>query len=149
MMHCIADEAAARRFGGKLAQYLRVGDIIGLRGTLGAGKSTLTRGMLSALGFTEEAPSPSFAIIQPYAPPEVTLPLAHVDLYRIEDMSEVPELALDEYLADGALVIEWPERLGALFANEMLLLDLTVQDDGSRCLTATVPPAWKERWPLI
>lgn len=146
---CIADEGAMRAFGGKLAKCLRIGDIIGLRGALGVGKSTLTRGLLSALGYAEEAPSPSFAIVQPYAPPEVILPLAHVDLYRIEDMSEVAELALEEYLADGALVIEWPERLGAMFAEEMLLLDLTVADDGSRRLTATVPTAWKERWPLI
>jgi tRNA threonylcarbamoyladenosine biosynthesis protein TsaE len=149
MTYRIADEFAMQGFGGKIAKYLRIGDIIGLRGALGAGKSTLTRGLLSALGYAEEAPSPSFAIVQPYAPPEVTLPLAHVDLYRIDDPSDVTELALDEYLADGALVIEWPDRLGALFANEILLLDLTVRDDGSRRLTATVPTAWKERWPLI
>ena len=142
-----ADEAAMLAFGAAIAPLLRAGDVIALRGGLGAGKTTLTRGILAALGLQEEAPSPTFAIVQPYAPLEVNLPLAHVDLYRIDDVADLGELGLDEYLYDGALVIEWPERMGARLWPDTLILDIAVMPDGTRRLTATIPPAWKDRWP--
>jgi tRNA threonylcarbamoyladenosine biosynthesis protein TsaE len=72
-----------------------------------------------------------------------------VDLYRIEQAEEAEELGLDEYLADGALIIEWPERLGGRLWADALILDIAVRDECVRCLTATVPPAWKDRWPTI
>jgi tRNA threonylcarbamoyladenosine biosynthesis protein TsaE len=135
--------------GAALAPCLRPGDIVALRGGLGAGKTTLVRGMLRALGLEEEAPSPTFAIVQPYAPPDVSLPLAHVDLYRLDMPEEAAELGLDEYLLDGALVIEWPERLGAALWPDALMVDIAVApDDGIRRLTASVPPSWKDRWPF-
>lgn len=135
--------------GAALAPCLRPGDIVALRGGLGAGKTTLVRGMLRALGLEEEAPSPTFAIVQPYAPPDVSLPLAHVDLYRLDMPEEAAELGLDEYLLDGALVIEWPERLGAALWSDALMVDIAVApDDGIRRLTASVPPSWKDRWPF-
>ena len=133
--------------GAALAPLLRPGDVVALRGGLGAGKTTLARGLLSALGLEEDAPSPSFAIVQPYEPPEVSLPVAHVDLYRLDEAADVTELGLDEYLADGALLIEWPERLGTRLWLDALVLDVAVAPDGTRRLTATVPTAWKDRWP--
>ena len=133
--------------GAALAPLLRPGDVVALRGGLGAGKTTLARGLLSALGLEEDAPSPSFAIVQPYEPPEVSLPVAHVDLYRLDEAADVTELGLDEYLADGALLIEWPERLGRRLWLDALVLDVAVAPDGTRRLTATVPTAWKDRWP--
>nr|WP_246351833.1 tRNA (adenosine(37)-N6)-threonylcarbamoyltransferase complex ATPase subunit type 1 TsaE [Sphingobium subterraneum] len=134
--------------GASLAAVLAAGDIIALRGGLGAGKTTLTRGLLSALGLEEEAPSPTFAIVQPYAPPEVRLSLTHVDLYRLDGPDQAEELGLDDYLSDGALVIEWPDRLGERLWPDALLIDIAVDEDGSRRLTAHVPPAWKGRWSL-
>ncbi|MFT2568531.1 tRNA (adenosine(37)-N6)-threonylcarbamoyltransferase complex ATPase subunit type 1 TsaE, partial [Escherichia coli] len=65
-------------------------------GPLGAGKTSLARGLLAALGLIGEAPSPSFAIVQPYVPPEVRVPVLHVDLYRLEDVDELAELGLDD-----------------------------------------------------
>ena len=87
----------------------RAGDVIALSGPLGVGKTRLARGFLAALGHEGEVPSPSFAIVQPYE--ELDPPVWHVDLYRIEDPSEIDELGLDA--AGGAvLLVEWPERAG-------------------------------------
>ena len=74
----------AERIGAAIGAALLPGDVVLLSGDLGAGKTTLARAMLKARGLAGEAPSPTFAIVQPYAPPEVDLPIAHVDLYRIE-----------------------------------------------------------------
>ena len=137
----------AERIGAAIGGALIPGDIIALSGDLGAGKTTLARAMLKARGLAGEAPSPTFAIVQPYAPPEVDLPIAHVDLYRIEDIEELIELGLDDYLYDGALLIEWPERLGSEGWPGALLLGISGEGD-ARVLTATVPPAWGARWPL-
>lgn len=134
--------------GARLATVLRPGDAIALRGSLGAGKTTLTRGLLNALGLEGEAPSPSFAMVQPYEPPEVSLPLAHVDLYRLDEEADLAELGLDDYLSDGAMVVEWPERMGSRLWPEALILDIAIAADGTRRLTATIPPSWKDRWPL-
>lgn len=137
----------AAQIGAALGKVLRAGDVILLSGDLGAGKTTLARGILQQRGLLSEAPSPSFAIVQPYAPPEVDLPIAHVDLYRIEDRSELMELGLDDYLYDGALMIEWPERLGAEGWPGALSLTITGEGD-ARILTADVPKNWEKRWPL-
>ena len=137
----------AERIGAVIGAALIAGDVVLLSGELGAGKTTLARAMLKARGLAGEAPSPTFAIVQPYAPPEVDLPIAHVDLYRIEDIDELIELGLDDYLYDGALLIEWPERLGSEGWPGALLLGISGEGD-ARVLTATVPPAWGARWPL-
>ncbi|BBB10961.1 tRNA (adenosine(37)-N6)-threonylcarbamoyltransferase complex ATPase subunit type 1 TsaE [Sphingopyxis sp. FD7] len=136
-------DAIGAAIGGALAP----GDVVLLSGDLGAGKTTLARAMLKARGLAGEAPSPTFAIVQPYAPPEVDLPIAHVDLYRIEEPGELIELGLDDYLYDGALLIEWPERLGSDGWQDALALAISGAGD-ARVLTATVPPAWEARWPL-
>ena len=138
------DDVASR-----IASILREGDAIGLSGSLGAGKTTLVRALLRTLGLEGEAPSPSFAIVQPYAPPEVNLPVLHVDLYRISNQDDMTELGLDEARDDHILFIEWPERMGSYLWEDMLMIDLQEKADGSRLLTATVPPAWKERWPFL
>lgn len=134
--------------GAAFATVLNPGDVIALRGALGTGKTTFVRGLLRALGLEGEAPSPSFAIVQPYAPPEISMPLAHVDLYRLDEPGDAQELGLDDYLSDGTLAVEWPERLGEALWSHALLLDLSTMPDGTRRLTATVPPAWKGRWPF-
>lgn len=143
----LADETAMLMFGARIAGVLVAGDIIALRGDLGAGKTTLTRGILRGLGLAGEAPSPTFAIVQPYAPPEVRLPVAHVDLYRLDTPEDADELGLDEYLADGALVIEWPERIGARLWDDALVINIMPDARGGRGLTVSLPPGWRERWP--
>jgi tRNA threonylcarbamoyladenosine biosynthesis protein TsaE len=143
----LADAAASEDFGARLAAAVRPGDVITLAGPLGAGKTSIARGLLAALGLEEEAPSPTFAIVQPYAPPETRLPVMHVDLYRIEHVEELDELGLDEAREDSVLLIEWPERAPDRWPDA-LALTLDFAPDGGRRLTATVPTAWEGRWPL-
>ncbi|WHU03424.1 tRNA (adenosine(37)-N6)-threonylcarbamoyltransferase complex ATPase subunit type 1 TsaE [Sphingomonas sp. NIBR02145] len=132
--------------GRRLAGLARPGDVIALSGQLGAGKTSIARGLLAALGLEGEAPSPSFAIVQPYEPPEVRFPVLHVDLYRLDDPSEAEELGLDDARYDSLLIVEWPERLGEAAWHDALWLSLDVAPDGARVLTAKVPAAWKDRW---
>jgi tRNA threonylcarbamoyladenosine biosynthesis protein TsaE len=143
----LPDAAATEAFGAKLAAVLEPGDVIALSGDLGMGKTSIARGLLAALGLPGEAPSPSFAIVQPYAPPEVRLPVLHVDLYRIDDPAEIEELGLDDALYDSAVLVEWPERAAGRWP-EALALTLSAAPDGGRILTADLPASWKRRWPI-
>ena len=142
----LPDAAATEAFGAALAPLLRAGDVVALFGGLGAGKTTLCRGILGGLGFSGDVASPTFPIVQAYDPPDVRLRVWHVDLYRIEAPDEIAELGLDEALYDGALLIEWPERLPQLWPQT---LGLTIADAGpaGRSLTARIPAAWERRWP--
>lgn len=142
----LPDATATEAFGRSLAQLIEPGDVIALFGPLGAGKTTLARGILNGLGHSGEVASPTFPIVLPYDPPDTRVPVWHVDLYRIEEPSELDELGLEEARPEVALVIEWPERLPHLW-QESLRLTLEPRPDGSRALTAMVPPAWGNRWP--
>jgi tRNA threonylcarbamoyladenosine biosynthesis protein TsaE len=140
----LADEEATAAAGAALAAEARSGDVITLSGPLGVGKTALARGFLEARGHIGEVPSPSFAIVQPYD--ELESPVWHVDLYRIEDPSEIEELGLDS-AANAVLIVEWPERAGEGVWPEALRLSLDFGQDGERILTAKVPPSWEGRWP--
>lgn len=142
----LADPAASEALGEQLAALVRPGDVIALSGPLGAGKTSIARGLLAALGLDGEAPSPTFAIVQPYDPPETRMPVLHVDLYRIEDVAEIEELGLDDAETDSLLIVEWPERAPGRWPHA-LALGLDFAPDGGRALTAQVPAAWKGRWP--
>ena len=144
MIH-LQGPAETESFGRRLAAVLRAGDVVALYGDLGAGKTTLARGLLRGLGFEGDVASPTFPIVQPYE--ELGLPVWHVDLYRIEDPAELEELALDEALQDGALILEWPERMGHALWPHSLRLTLRRDGEGARNLTAEVPAAWAMRWP--
>jgi tRNA threonylcarbamoyladenosine biosynthesis protein TsaE len=135
------------RLGADLGALLRIGDVVALFGDLGTGKTTLARGIARGLGFTGEVSSPTFPIVQIYDGAGMRLPLWHVDLYRVGGSDELVELGLEEAREDSALVIEWPERLGAGLWPETLCLELKRAGEARRALTATVPPAWEGRWP--
>ncbi len=106
----LPDEAATARLGRAVAAELRRGDVVCLSGPLGAGKSTVARAAVRALTSPDEdVPSPTFTLVQTYAGPD--FPVAHFDLYRLHRADEAEELGIDEAVADGAALIEWPERL--------------------------------------
>jgi len=137
------DETAAA--AAALAQASRIGDVITLSGPLGVGKTSFARAFIAALGHAGEVPSPSFAIVQPYEALEP--PVWHIDLYRIEDPSEIDELGLDE-AAGAVLLVEWPERAGEDWWPNALHLSLEFAQGGDRILTAKVPPSWEGRGPF-
>jgi tRNA threonylcarbamoyladenosine biosynthesis protein TsaE len=141
----LKNEAATLAFGRKLAKALKPGDVITLSGALSAGKTTLVRGLLEALGYRGDVPSPSFAIVQPYE--SLSPPVWHADLYRIENPGELDELGLEDFSSDGVLIVEWPEHAGVGAWPNALALTLEVSQDGARTLTAEVPTAWEGRWP--
>jgi len=141
----LPDEAATAAIGSALSKIARAGDVITLSGPLGVGKTALARGLIGALNHQGEVPSPSFAIVQPYE--DLSPPVWHVDLYRLEDVSEIDELGLDS-AASAVLLVEWPERAGEAAWPEALALTLDFAPDGDRILTAKVPPSWEGRWPL-
>lgn len=140
----LQNEDDTRRLGGAIAAALRAGDVITLSGPLGVGKTALARAVVVALGHDGEVPSPSFAIVQPYE--ALSPPVWHVDLFRIEDPTELDELGLDAAI-DGVLIVEWPERAGANVFPQALQLTMEFERDGARSLTACVPPSWERRWP--
>lgn len=140
----LEDEKATADLGIRLAALARPGDVITLSGPLGVGKTALARGFVAALGHEGDVPSPSFAIVQPYE--DLNPPVWHVDLYRIEEPSEIEELGLD-CAADAVLLVEWPERAGANVWPDALALSLDFGRNGERILTAEVPPSWEVRWP--
>lgn len=113
----LLDLAAMQRLGEAIAAVLRVDDVVALSGGLGAGKTTLARAIIAALGHNGEVPSPSFAIVEIYDPPTLRLPVVHADFYRLEQVEEAAALGLDDYREGRALIAEWPENAGG-FAEE-------------------------------
>lgn len=141
----LPDFAASQALARRIAADLRAGDVVALSGGLGAGKTTLARGIIAALGHEGEVPSPSFAIIEVYDPPAVRLPLVHADFYRLEDPSEADEIGLDDYREGAALLAEWPEHAGG-FAHEpgCLSIQLESTENGRRAIV-TPGRDWLER----
>jgi tRNA threonylcarbamoyladenosine biosynthesis protein TsaE len=122
----LPDLPAMERFGARLAEQLRLSDVVALSGTLGTGKTTLARAIIAALGYQGEVPSPTFTIIETYDPPTVRLPLVHADFYRLKHPAEAEEIGLDHYRQGAVLLAEWPEMAGG-FADEPGCLSITLE----------------------
>lgn len=141
----LADEAATRRLGGRLATLAQPGDVVLLFGTLGTGKSTLARAFIRALtSADEEVPSPTFTLVQAY---EATpADIWHFDLYRLEKPEDAFELGIEDALVDGICLIEWPERLGPLTPRRRLDVVLSAgATETARRATLTSHTQWDKR----
>ena len=115
----LRDLAATEELAACCAARARIGDVLGLAGALGAGKTTFARFFIFARAGRElEVPSPTFSLVQPYALAGATV--WHFDLYRIERPDEALELGIEDAFADGISLIEWPERLGRLLPDDRL-----------------------------
>jgi len=130
--HCeiaLQDEEATLALGDRLARYVAVPQVVFLRGELGAGKTTFSRGFLRGRGHTGSVKSPTYTLVEPYEAMRDG-PVFHLDLYRLGNAQELTYLGVDDYLsAQGILLIEWPERA----ENELPLptLDITLTPEGS------------------
>ena len=120
----LPDLDAVTRLGAAIARQLTPGDAVLLRGDLGAGKTTLARAILEPLGHVGETPSPTFTLLQSYA---LTLPVAHLDLYRLKQPAEIEELGLEDALNAGAALIEWPEQAEDYMPHDALSVALSTE----------------------
>lgn len=128
-MRVTVDEAALVRIASLLALKVRPGDVLALHGDLGAGKTTFARALIRSLldDADAEVPSPTFSLCQTYHAPRMAI--AHFDLYRLSAAEEAEEIGLDETLARGLTLIEWPERLGGLLPDTRI--DIHLEETGT------------------
>ena len=134
-------QAAFDAYASAFARSLRPGDVVALRGPLGAGKTTFVRAVVRALHGSDDAvSSPTFVFRQRY---DGTPPIEHVDLYRIEDAAaELPDLALDDAFApDRIALVEWPERAAGRLPPDLIEVTIDGAGDGPRTVRITRPPA--------
>jgi tRNA threonylcarbamoyladenosine biosynthesis protein TsaE len=141
----LPDLTAMTDFGARIAERLRPGDVVALSGGLGAGKTTLARAIIAALGHAGEVPSPTFTILEIY--PELRVPLVHADFYRLDRPAEADELGLDDYREGAALIAEWPEHVGG-FATEPGCLSVALEIAGTGRRAIVEPgEGWQRRLP--
>ncbi len=141
----LADEAATRRLGARLASLLMAGDVLALAGDLGAGKTTLARGLIqAALGRCEPVPSPTFTLVQTYEPVQGAA-IWHFDLYRLTDPQELVEIGWEEALAGGFALVEWPERAGDALPDATLWLHLEEEGASRRAVFEGEAEFWSDR----
>ena len=119
----LSGPAATCALADRLAEVSRAGDVIGLSGALGAGKTVFARAFINHVAARadagpQEVPSPTFTLVQVYEFPQLTV--YHFDLYRIEHPEETYELGIEDAFADGVSLIEWPDRLGPLLPEDRL-----------------------------
>ncbi|MCL4156849.1 UNVERIFIED_CONTAM: hypothetical protein GTU68_056638 [Idotea baltica] len=141
--YSLADDGATRALGAAVGAELRAGDVVALRGELGAGKTTLVRGLIqSLLGVQTEVPSPTYNLVQMYELDALTL--WHFDLYRLETPDEVHELGWDD-TADGAALIEWPDRAGRHLPDWRLDVTLEIVGDARTAILEPRGEDWQTR----
>ena len=138
----LTGEAATGRLGAQIASGLSTGDLVALSGQLGAGKTTLARAILRALGVMEEVPSPTFTLVQSYH--TKTLAVYHFDLYRLSGAAELGELGIDEALDQGAVLVEWPENgLPVKLLENALRISISADSAQMRKVHLSGPERWR------
>jgi tRNA threonylcarbamoyladenosine biosynthesis protein TsaE len=124
-----------QRFGKELGHLARAGDVILLAGNLGAGKTCLTQGIAWGLNIDGYARSPSFVVMNEY---RGRLPMYHIDLYRLDNIAEIADLGLDDYLyGKGLCVVEWADKALDLMPPQNLLIKIDLLGENERKLELT------------
>lgn len=122
-----------RLLGRDLAGQLKPGDVVALYGDLGAGKTTFVQGILQGLGISDNATSPSFVIINEYQVKEKNYSVYHLDLYRLEDISEIEDLGIDDIMKNGSiLIIEWAEKMKELLPKDCVKIYFEITGENER-----------------
>lgn len=130
------DPEQTRRAGMRLGAMLQPGDLVGLEGDLGSGKTTLVQGMAVGWGSLEAASSPTFVLVNVYRRFKGGN-LYHLDAYRLSGVMEALDLDLDTLLADGPLVVEWADRISSALPVERLWVHLHWVADAQRDMVIT------------
>ena len=131
--------AETQTLGERLGKTLKSGDVIALIGDLGTGKTCLTQGIARGIGIApdEVVSSPSYILINEY---DGTIPIYHIDLYRLETAAEIAELGLMEYMdSDGICIIEWAERMEHALPENHIRIDIRWEDENVRHFTVQHP----------
>ena len=140
MDRLLKNERETLELAAELAAKLRPGNIVGLEGSLGAGKTTFARGAIHALGVPEETPvtSPTFALLHQYVG---RVPIAHADFYRLEDEAELEELGLDELIDQGTILfVEWGRKFSWVRDHASVWVDLELVSDEARRVQISMSP---------
>ena len=119
----LPDEAATAALAARIAALARAGDVIALKGELGAGKTSFARAFIRARGSAEAVPSPTFTLVQVYQFGDAAI--WHFDCYRLRRPEDAWELAIEDAFNEGISLIEWPERLGPLLPARRLEISLS------------------------
>jgi tRNA threonylcarbamoyladenosine biosynthesis protein TsaE len=134
-----------RRLGQTVARVLEPGDVVALTGDLGAGKTTLVQGLARGLGVEEPVMSPTFTLVREY---RGTVPIYHVDVYRLDRIQDVLDLGFEEMLDQRAVMfIEWGDAIEAILPESFLHVQLSIAADGDDRRISLSPrgPAWVQR----
>ena len=138
--------AAGTRLAGRLQRRLAAGNgaVIALQGTLGAGKTTFSKGVARGLGIAEAVTSPTYQLVLEYEGTVAgcgPLPFYHIDLYRVDSAAELASLALDDFIhGSGVALVEWAERAGDTLPEETIEVRIEIADDMSRRVEISEPP---------
>jgi tRNA threonylcarbamoyladenosine biosynthesis protein TsaE len=137
-------------FGRSLGRSLRAGDLVLLAGPLGAGKTTLTRGIADGLGVGGRVSSPTFVLARVHPAGPAGVPLVHVDAYRLGgDLSQLDDLDLDTDLERSAIVVEWGEGSAERLSSDYLVVRLDRREDDVREVTLEPHGTWADRTPEL
>ncbi len=133
MMFTSHSEQETRAIGYRLGKLCKPGNVISLRGSLGSGKTVFAKGLAQALHIQDPIVSPTFTLIQEY---EGTLPLYHMDLYRIGSVDEFEMIGGEEFLyGDGVTLVEWSEKIAELLPDTTIFVDIRIMPNQDRVIT--------------
>jgi tRNA threonylcarbamoyladenosine biosynthesis protein TsaE len=147
MRRTTSSEAETRVLAASMAPTLRVGDVVVLAGELGAGKTAFAKGLAAGLGVKDTVTSPTFTIVQHY---EGRVPVAHVDVYRLDRLQELHDLGFDELLEGSIVLVEWGDAIAPLLPRDRLVVRITPVPDDTNPDARTIVidahgPSWTTR----